>query len=150
MVLLAVVRAAQEELGRRVDRRGVDGGNSERIVVDLSRFATSLKTAWRDGEQRPIHRRPYRRRKPVPRRAQMLDEHAAQVRAWLEAQPGLSAQAVLARLIEAAPTRFNDKQLRTIQRAVKAWRGQMAHKLILESVTTLLDRATAPHSLRPS
>jgi hypothetical protein len=35
----------------------------------------------------------------------MLDEHAAQVRAWLEAQPGLSAQAVLARLIEAARKR---------------------------------------------
>jgi hypothetical protein len=31
----------------------------------------------------------------------MLDEHAAQVRAWLEAEPDLSAQAVLARLIEA-------------------------------------------------
>jgi len=29
--------------------------------------------------------RPYRRRKPVPRRASMLDDYEAQVRAWLDA-----------------------------------------------------------------
>ena len=80
VLLLAEVRTAQEELGRRVDRRGVDGAESEPIVVGLKRFAMNLKGAWRHGEQRPIHRRPYRRRKPIPQRPRMIDEHEAQVR----------------------------------------------------------------------
>jgi hypothetical protein len=33
----------------------------------------------------------------------MVDEYEAQVRAWLDAEPALSAQIVLARLIEASP-----------------------------------------------
>ena len=50
---LAEIRAAQEDLGRRVDRRGLEDGGSEPIVIDLDRFAAGLKSAWRDGEQRP-------------------------------------------------------------------------------------------------
>jgi hypothetical protein len=46
-------------------------------IVDPDRFAASLKTAWRDGEPRPTHRRPYRRRKPIPKRPSMLDEVAS-------------------------------------------------------------------------
>jgi hypothetical protein len=144
VLLLAEVRAAQEELGRRVDRRGMDGADNEPIVVDLKRFAFNLKTAWRHGEERPTHRRPYRRRKPIPRRPRMVDEHEMQVRAWLEAEPSLSAQAVLERLIDAAPATFTDKHLRTIQRAVKAWRGEMAHRLILDGFTQLTVTATVP------
>jgi hypothetical protein len=41
VLLLAEVRAAQEELGRRVDRRGVDSTANEPIVVDLKRFAVT-------------------------------------------------------------------------------------------------------------
>jgi hypothetical protein len=103
VLLLAEIRAAQEELGRRVDRRGLAGGQETPIVVDLDRFTTGMKVAWRGGEQRSTHRRPYHRRKPVPRRAGMVDDHEAQVRAWLAVEPGLSAQAVLARLIETSP-----------------------------------------------
>ncbi len=90
------------------------------IVDDLDRFAASLRTAWRDGERRPTHRRPYRRRKPVPKRPSMLDEAQDQIRAWLDGEPTISALEVLRRLELTHPDRFNDRHLRTVHSAVKA------------------------------
>ena len=69
VVLIAEIRAAQAELGRRVDRRGLDGDREPPLSTDLDRFTAGLRIAWRAGEQRPTHRRPNRRRKPIPRRA---------------------------------------------------------------------------------
>ena len=63
--LITEIRAAQAELGKRIDRRGLDGAREPTAPVDLERFTTGLRIAWRQGEQRPTHRRPYRRRKPV-------------------------------------------------------------------------------------
>ena len=137
VLLLAEIRAAQEELGRRVDRRGLEASAGEPIIVDVERFAASLKAAWRVGEQRPTHRRPYRRRKLMPRRACMLDDHEAQVRAWLDAEPALSAQAILTRLIAAVPGRFTEKQLRTVQRTVRSWRGEIARSLLRDDARFL-------------
>jgi hypothetical protein len=82
--------------------------------VELDRFVASLKTAWREGEQRPTHKRAYRRRKPVPKRTSVLDALREQIHGWLAAQPGLSAQMVLSRLTALAPDRFKDTQLRTV------------------------------------
>jgi hypothetical protein len=123
VLLLAEIRAAQAELGARVDRRGKESEGRQPIVIDLERFAVSLRTAWREGERRPTHRRPYRRRKPVPQRPSMLDPVQDQIRAWLDREPALSAAAVLERLKMADATRFTEKHLRTVQRAVKKWRG---------------------------
>lgn len=58
VLLFAGIRAAQEELGRPVDRRGLKAKLEERIVIDLQCFAANLKTAWKSGETRPTHRRP--------------------------------------------------------------------------------------------
>jgi hypothetical protein len=142
ILLLAEIRAAQEELGRRVDRRGLDASSGDPVVADVDRFAAGLKIAWRDGEQRPLHRRPYHRRKPAPHRICMLDDQETRIRAWLKAEPALSAQAVLMRLIEVLPDRFTKQHLRTVQRAVKSWRGEMARSLIRDGAS-LLFAATA-------
>lgn len=75
-----------------------------------------------DGRERPTHRRPYRRTKPYPKRPSMLEPFEPQIRAWLEADPALSAASVLQRLKGADPSRFTEKSLRTVQMAVKAWR----------------------------
>ena len=133
VLLLAEIRAAQAELGERVDRRGTETAQAEPIIVDPNRFAASLKTAWREGERRATHRRPYRRRKPVPKRPSMLDDVQDQIRAWLDREPTLSAVAVLARLKSTRPEQFTDRHLRTVQRAVKVWRGHQARRIILES-----------------
>ncbi len=86
VVLIAEIRAAQTELGKRVDRRGLDGNREPAPSTDLDRFTAGLRIAWRAGEQRPTYRRPYRRRKPIPRRASMLDDLREQVGAWLAAR----------------------------------------------------------------
>ena len=130
VVVLAEIRAAQDELGRRMGRGGRYAAPAEPIQVDLEAFARGLRTAWREGEQRPIHRRPYRRTKPAPMKPSMMDAFADQVRAWLEAQPALSAQEVLARLTAEAPDRFSALQLRTVQRTVKRWRGELAQRVL--------------------
>ncbi|WP_244563961.1 hypothetical protein [Ensifer aridi] len=124
--------AAQEDLGKRVDRRGLNAGPEQPVAIDLGRFTASLKTAWQAGENRPTHRRPYRRTKPYPKRATMLEPFEPQIRTWLEVDPALSAALVLQRLISAAPSRFTEKSLRAVQMAVKAWRMEITGQIILD------------------
>src|SRR5215472_8608435 len=138
VVLLAEIRAAQGELGERVDRRGIEPVLAQPAIVNLDRFTASLKTAWRDGERRPTHRRPYRRRKPVPKRPSMLDEVQDQIRTWLDGEPTISALEVLKRLKLTHPDRFSDRHLRTVQRAVKVWRSQQARRIIAESAAVIV------------
>ena len=132
VLLFAGIRAAQEELGRRIDRRGLHAKREEPIVVDRQRFAANLKTAWRNGETRPTHRRPYRRTKPWPKRASMYEPFEAQIKAWLKEEPTLSAAGVLRRLTEIDPIRFTEKNIRMVQMLVKAWRMEMAGLVILD------------------
>ncbi len=131
VMLFAGIRAAQDDLGKRVDRRGLNAKPEEPVVIDLTRFAANLETAWQAGEIRPTHRRPYRRTKPYPKRPSMLDPFEAQIRAWLEADMTLSAAEVLQRLISAEPARFTKKSERTVQIAVKAWRAEITGQIIL-------------------
>lgn len=108
-------------------RRSLVGGP---IVV--ARFAANLKTAWKSGETRPTHRRPYRRTKPYPKEPSMYGPFEAQIKAWLEEEPALSAASVLQRLTKIDPSRFKEKNLRMVQRLVKAWRKEMAGRIILD------------------
>lgn len=100
-------------------------------MIDLQRFAANLETAWQAGEKRATHRRPYRRTKPYPKRGHMLDPFEAQIRVWLEADPAISAAAVLERLMNADPSRFTLKSARTVQKAVKVWRAEITGQIIL-------------------
>jgi hypothetical protein len=61
------IRAAQDELGRRVDRRGVNDGSG----VDSAPQPQDppIRAPEARGEQRTIHRRPYIRRKATPSKA---------------------------------------------------------------------------------
>lgn len=133
VMLLAEIHAAQAALGERVDRRGLEPAQPQPIVVDLDRFAVSLRTAWREGERRPTHRRPYRRRKPIPKRPSMLGDVQEHILPGLTTNPAISALEVLSRLKAAHSERFIDSHLRTLQRAVKAWRTHQARRIILQS-----------------
>ncbi|MCA1371756.1 hypothetical protein I6F15_31360 [Bradyrhizobium sp. BRP14] len=62
----------------------------------------------------------------------MLEPFEPQIRAWLEADPALSAASVLERLMSADPSRFTERSLRTVQMAVKAWRMETAGQIILD------------------
>jgi hypothetical protein len=149
VALLAEMRRAQAELGARVDRRAGSGAEPVGVKLpweDTASFAQGLGKGWQAGEQRAIHRRPYARRMPVPRRPSMLDPYAAQIEAWLAAAPHLTAVDILARLREGAPGAFGEKQLRTIQRLRKAWRAKAAKLLIAgaESAIVIEPPAAVP------
>lgn len=139
VVALAGIRAAQAELGERVDQRGVASAAPDKPAepIDAKALGASLKTAWRDGERRPTHRRPYRRTKPIPKRPSILDPYRDQVHGWLEAEPALTGLDVLSRLIDLAPETFARKHLRTTQRLVKAWRADQARRVILCATSAL-------------
>lgn len=130
VLLLAEIRAAQAHLGKRVDERGA---GAERIAdpepVNIERFAASLKVAWSVGERPPTHRRPYIRRKPLVR-PWIMDGVRERITAWLEVQPALSAVAILARLQEMDPGRFQARHERTVQRFVKLRRAAMARDVL--------------------
>ena len=123
VLLLAAMRAAQADLGKRVDERGMGPGRGEAPApIDLAQFTASLKVAWSKGEQRPTHRRRYVRVKPVVRTS-MLDSVRDQLLAWLEAQPALSAVDALGRLRGLHPDQFGADHLRTVQRFMKVRRA---------------------------
>src|SRR5215472_6541156 len=153
--LITEIRAAQAELGKRIDRRGLDGAHVPAAPVDLERFTTGLRIAWRQGEQRPTHRRPDRRRMPVPRRPSMLDDLHEQICAWLADDPVVTATEILARLKAMHPEKFTDKQARTVQRAVKQWRALEARRIIIEGAAVISAglpsaSATASAAVRPA
>jgi hypothetical protein len=130
VVLFAEIRAAQDELGRRVDRRGVDGG-AEAHNAPQTQDSPNIEVRKTSGEQRTIHRRPYIRRKPLPRRPKMLDAYETQVRDWLKVEPGLTAVDMLRRLQDMAPAgTFTSKHLRTVQRALETWRAEAIRQWI--------------------
>ena len=146
-VALAAIRAAQAELGQRVDRRGTGPVEDEGpIVIDM---AAALKRATLRGEQRPIHRRPYRRVKPVLKRPARLDPHRSEIDAWLDAEPAITAVEVLARLTTRYPDRFTAKHLRSTQKMVRAWRTDQA-KRVIRSGTAALEAAIATAEPEPA
>ena len=131
VLLLAEMRAAQAELGKRVDARGMGAGRGDAPApIGLAQFTASLRVAWSEGKKRPTHKRRYVRVKPVVRTS-MLDAVRDQLLAWLGAQPALSAVDALERLRGLHPDRFSADHLRTVQRFMKVRRAMMACEVLL-------------------
>ena len=130
--LFAAIRAAQDDLGKRVDRRGLAKAQ-DMPLAHPQRFTASLKVAWKMGETRATHRRPYRRTKPIPRRPCMLDHYETDIRQWLTAEPALPAVTILQRLMAMEPSKFSEKNTRRIQILVKAWRAEITRRIIIDS-----------------
>ena len=57
-------------------------------------------------------------------RQDAFEEHWPEVEAGLSESPGLEAKTVFEQLVERYPGRYEAKQLRTLQRRVKAWRAE--------------------------
>src|SRR6478672_3242216 len=122
VALLAEIRAAQEELGNRIDRRA--GGALRETATAKSHaaavvrspiaapavFARGLGNELVRGEPRATHRRPKRRYKQRLRMPSKLDPHVALIEGWLAAEPQLTAIAIVARLAERHPEQFGNKQ----------------------------------------
>ena len=118
--LIRRIRDEQAELGHRVDRRGLDDGKNLELAMTGS-LPTAAKIA-RATAPEPVHRRAYRRKKPVPVKPSRLDPFIADIRVWLTLDPGLTALAIEERL---TVQHGHMVSLRTIQRLVKRIRTDL-------------------------
>ena len=140
MALLAEIRAAQEELGSRIDRRagGVlrenADGKSDMVVhrstAEPAAFARGLGNDLGRGEPRATHRRPKRHYKKRVRMPSKLDPHVALIAGWLAAEPQLTAIVIVRRLANLHPDQFDKKHHSTVLRAL---RRSVAQRLIAET-----------------
>ena len=138
--LLQQIRAAQQQLVDIADRPAV-GETTKPTLPTLEEFLSGLRTAWKEGEVRPTiiaKAKPKRlRRRPDPFAAVTTE-----LRGWFEAEPWHTSRELLERLQAQCPGGYPDGQLRTLQRRVKEWRREAAHRMVFGTMTA--DAGVAP------
>jgi hypothetical protein len=149
VALLAEIRAAQEELGNRIDRRAGDAHSEQReakaaaphtvqcSAPDAIAFAKRLGRMVDAGDPRGTHRRSKRRYKTRVRMPSKLDPHIATIENWLAAEPRLTALAIVSRLSDGYPEQFGKKQHSIVQRLLKSLRNKAAQKLFTPPGATM-------------
>jgi len=142
VALLHDIRALQGELVILADRSTSDD-TAAATAPTLEQFLSGLRTAWQEGEARPTARS-----KPATKRGRRRPDPFAMVtdtlREWFEAEPWRSSGELLERLRAEHPDKFTAGQIRTLQRRVKAWRGEVAHKLVFGDGVTSVDITADP------
>ena len=125
--LLHEIRRTQEALVSL----STDGALSQTQQSSLDEFLAQLPELWKRGEARPTHQ-------PKPTRTRTYRTHPdpfegdwTTILEWLEKQPDATATSLLERLIAKSPERYDEKQLRSLQRRVGQWRYIMAKQLVL-------------------
>jgi hypothetical protein len=144
--LLAEIRATQEELGNRVDRRagqerGLQPACTSTAPATVATFAKTLGKTVAVGETRATHRRPRRPYKTRVRMPSKLDPYVVAIEGWLAEQPQLTALAIVGRLSEKDPEEFGTKQHSIVQRLLRALRRKATAQLVAEE--PLSDATTA-------
>ena len=136
VVLLSEIRAAQEELGRRIDRRGLAAALQMPLPVsNATDFAQTLGMSIKAGEPRGTHRRAKGKYKTRVRMPSKLDPHLATIEDWLAAEPQLTALVIVGRLAQRDADQFGPKQHSIVQRLLKALRRKAAERLIAATTT---------------
>jgi hypothetical protein len=136
VVLLSEIRAAQEELGRRIDRRGLVAASQVPLPKsNTADFAQTLGTSIKAGEPRGTHRRAKGKYKTRIRMPSKLDPHLAIIEGWLATEPQLTALAIVGRLAQRDADQFGPKQHSIVQRLLKALRSKAAERIIAATTT---------------
>ena len=135
--LLAEIRAAQNELGNRVDRRagqasGLQPACTSTAPATAATFAKTLGKAIPAGEPRATHRCRRRAYKTRVRMPSKLDPHITAIESWLAEQPQLTALAIVGRLSEKYPEEFETKQHSIVQRLLRMLRRKAAEQLVAQ------------------
>ncbi|WP_424137743.1 ISNCY family transposase [Roseomonas chloroacetimidivorans] len=132
--LLRTIRAVQQRLVDIADRP-VAGERAKPTAPSLEAFLSGLRTAWQEGEVRPTAR-PKEKAKRLRRRPDPFAAVTAQLQAWFVAEPWRTSRELLERLQAEQLGSFPAGQLRTLQRRVKAWRREEAHRLVFGTTAT--------------
>jgi hypothetical protein len=147
VALLAEIRSCQEELGQRIDARGIKCARRRPTAVtpvptEVGDFARTLGRPPLDAvdvasiEPRATHRKPKRRYKTRMRMPSKLDPHLVTIEDWLTVEPQLTALVIVRRLAAIDPDTFSDKQQSIVQRLLKALRRKATERLTAEMTLT--------------
>lgn len=127
VILLHEIRQAQARLTALADATPfTDCGDAKENV---EAFLNGLRLAWKEGEVRPTSRK----KQPIPRgrrRPDPLAKVTDALKAWFHEDPSQTGRELLGRLQAAHPDDYPDELIRTVQRRVKIWRGDMARALV--------------------
>jgi hypothetical protein len=156
VALLAEMRRCQEELGQRIDARGIKVARRRPVQAalpvptEVGDFARALGTTPLDTvdvasiEPRATHRKPKRRYKTRMRMPSKLDPHLATIEGWLAAEPQITALTIVRRLAGIAPATFGDKQHSTVQRLLRSLRRKAAETALAGVTEQEATAALAP------
>jgi hypothetical protein len=100
----------------------------------LAQFLSGLRTAWQEGEVRPTSR-PKEKAKRGRRRPDPFVSVTMQIREWFEAEPWRTSRELFERLQREQPGIYPAGQIRTLQRRLKGWRIEVAHKMVFGAAT---------------
>jgi hypothetical protein len=125
---------AQLALGHRMPNLAV-------AKDDLSGFLAGLATAWHEGEVRPTHAaRPsstrHWRTRPDP-----FGSVSSELRQLWEANPDQTGLELFEALCRTHPGQFHNGQVRTLQRRLRQWRGELTRRLVFGAVADHLPSA---------
>lgn len=155
MALLAEMRRCQEELGQRIDARGIKNARRRPaqvvlpVPVEVGDFARTLGTTPLASidvsgvEPRATHRKPKRRYKTRVRMPSKLDPHLATIEGWLAVEPQITALTIVGRLAAIDPATFGDKQHSIVQRLLKQLRRRAAESVLASSIETRSEKTAA-------
>ena len=124
--LLSDIRAAQQRLVEIADAPEMVAAIEQ---PTLEQFLCGLRTAWQDGEARPTAR-PKQKTKRLRRRPDPFAAVTEQLHGWFEAEPWRTSRELFERLRAEKPGTYPDGQLRTLQRRLKGWRREVAHRMV--------------------
>lgn len=125
VILLHEIRQAQARLTALADATG----HGDDAKEDVEAFLSGLRHAWKEGEVRPTSRK----KPPIPRgrrRPDPLAKVTGDLKEWFDADPSQTGRELLGKLQAAHPDAYPDGLIRTVQRRVKIWRGDMATALV--------------------
>ena len=126
--LLQTIRTCQQELVEIADRP-TSGEAMPPTAPTTEQFLAGLRTAWQEGEVRPTSK-PKEKARRGRRRPDPFVTVTALMRGWFEAEPWRTSRELFERLQAEQPDVYPDGQLRTLQRRLKDWRREMAHKMV--------------------
>ena len=141
--LLSEIRLAQKQLVEIADRPATGEAASVNAPT-LEQFLEGLRTSWQEGEVRPTSKLKEKVGKYWRRCADPLLTVTAQMREWFDAEPWRTSRELLERLQGEQPDTYPDKLLRTLQRRVKIWRRENAHRLVFGGAPPSGDPAQSP------
>jgi hypothetical protein len=133
--LLRDMHVAQQVLAD-LTRRNDDAPTAP---CDVTTFLAGLATAWKEGEVRPVHRRPPAGPRWWRSRVDPFEHSWPVIEGWLNETPTATAGQLMDRLALAVPDTYaSKKQLRTLQRRIKTWWAERIKEMILGSLATTL------------